>query len=336
VRIYDLDFAEADWTAILCYARDFVIDNVTIQDVHEGGIFTKGAQTGQAEHVVAQDGVVSNFTVKGVRRRDIAACGFEGGGRNIAVRNFVISDTDDAGVKINWPSDNVTVENGIVFDAAKDGVNFPNYGQITLFQKDGFTNKDVTVRNVTVGKPDLDPVATYAVRVNALDTQNYESLHIIGNNLRNGYASQPIFFNSGVLKPDDPVSRIAGNLGHSSQWTYVQQVQLTSSPQTVTCGFPPSVIRIRSVVNATDKLLSCVGTFRRGDPSDQFCQTIREDAIGRVGRAVGGAILRFRNTQDNIDIYGAKVLKTIEDGFVLSVFADSLSEDPWLLIEAEP
>jgi hypothetical protein len=336
VRIYDLDFAEADWTAILCYARDFVIDNVTIQNTHEGGIFTKGAQTGQAEHVVAQDGVVSNFTVKGVRFRDKAACGFEGGGRNIGVRNFVISDTDDAGVKINWPSDNVTVENGVIFDTAKDGTNFPDYGQVTLFQTDGFTNRDVTVRNVTVGKPGLNPVATYAVRVNALDTQNYESLHIIGNNLRNGYGSQPIFFNSGVLKPDDPVSRIAGNLGHSSQWTHVQELQLTSSTQTVTCGFPPSVIRIHSVVNATDKLLSCAGTFRRGSPSGQFCQTISEDALGRVGRAIGGAIIRFRNARDNTEIFAAKVLNTIEDGFVLSVFTDSLSEAPWLLIEAEP
>jgi hypothetical protein len=205
VRGYDLDFQHGQWSAMYIFCRDFVFDNVTIEDVKEGGIYTTGAgHLGTPANQSTENGVFSNFRINGVGRMDIAASGFEGGGFNIALRNFTINDTDDAGVRVNWPAEDVTIENGQIWNSVRQQATystFTNYGQVTLLQQTGFTFKNVTVRDVTIGKPGVTPLARYAVSVIGLGPEVMQNIVLWPNDTRYGGTLKPVWFSPAGVAP---------------------------------------------------------------------------------------------------------------------------------------
>lgn len=212
VRGYDLSFRDGKWTALQPLCRDFVFTNVLIESAGEGGVYTQGfnwdgkGENGQGRTAdVAQDGVFSNFRIRDISAKQVSASGFEIGGSNIVVTDFVITDTDGPGLQMNWPAEDVTFENGQVYRTVRGSQQVPylaNYGQVHLIQRDdvgnGTTNyamRNINVRNLSIGHPSvLQPTAKYAIRFDGAVGVGMTNVVIWPNDTRYGGSVVPVIF----------------------------------------------------------------------------------------------------------------------------------------------
>ena len=225
IRGYDLDFSGGEWAAVYDFSSDSEFFGVNIEDVKESGFYYQGNWSGNT----AVDGqprrhLYSGFNIKGVTRKNISSAGLEIAGDSCIVTNFNISDTEDAGLKIEMLSRNVSVSQGHIWDTVLAGdsghpnyfATYATYGQIQLIQAEDIVNHDVSITGVTVGRTDVAAVADYALRIsnsNPTPTLYWQHLSITGNNFTHGYSVSAISVQSGAIDPADTTSAICDNIG---------------------------------------------------------------------------------------------------------------------------
>lgn len=294
IRGYDLDFAGGEWCAVYDFSSDSEFFGVNIDTVKEGGFYYQGNWSGNTS-VDSQPRrhLYSGFNIKGVTRKNISAAGLEIAGDSCAVSNFNISDTEDAGLKIEMLSRNVAVSQGHIWDTVKavgSYGTYATYGQITLIQGEDIVNHDVSITGVAVGRADVTPVAPYALRIfngNTTPALYWQHLKITGNNLAHGFATSAISAQAGALDPADTVSAICDNIGAADLLN-------------------PFTVADNAITNAKlrdSAALSVIGRASNstGDPAD-IATAADYDVLRRSGTSLGFGPLDLRSLAGGYDL----------------------------------
>lgn len=223
VRAADLDFHDSQWSAIYLFARDAVLRGGTIRNVREAGIYGQGL--GHAGRSSPPDSVtthveISGYTISHVVRKDVSASGIEIGGDGLSIHDNVIFDTEDAGIKLNWPLHDAAIVHNRIYDTVKGRSESPawktvdTYGQITALQWQGSAVDGLVIRANVIGQPGLKPVAAYAIKLHSLGAADHmAAVDISGNDVTQGYAAAPFGFLNTPLVPAQMPASIHDNAG---------------------------------------------------------------------------------------------------------------------------